>query len=256
MVSRVHRDPDDFDQSARPVESTSGAVSVSDSIDKRHQAKSTRMRAALGTLFAKGVSLFASEIRCRMPAGTDRRIYLTFDDGPTPDGTPEILDILAQYGIPATFFLVGRNAVRYPALVRSLPTAGHAIGNHSFSHLDAWKASGRLLEHDLSRATKTLANLLGEPPRWMRPPFGRVTPAMMRWCRRNEQRVLLWDMMPPDFEPGVTYRQIVQKLTRGIRRGSVICLHDNALSRRVTPAALRVALPRLLDAGWQFATVD
>ncbi len=214
------------------------------------------MRAALGTLLAKGFSQLAPEVRCRIPSQNERKVYLTFDDGPTSDGTTEILDVLAKHNIPATFFVVGSNAARHPQMVRELKAAGHAVGNHSFSHVDAWKTSPGLLEHDLSRATDTLSSLLGSSPRWMRPPYGRLTPTMVNWSRRHRQQILLWDVMPPDFEQGVSPQKIVRKMTRGLRPGSVICLHDNAASRRVTPAALRFALPRMIDAGWQFATVD
>lgn len=214
------------------------------------------MRAALGTLFAKGVAHFSSEVHSRIHVGNNRRIFLTFDDGPTSGGTPEILEILARHNVTATFFLVGEHVARHPSLSRSISESGHSIGNHSYSHIDAWKASSGLLEHDLSRSTGMLANLLGQSPRCMRPPFGRVTPAMVRWCKRNQQKLVLWDTMPPDFESGTTPQQVVRKMTRGIRPGSVICLHDNPMSRRITPTALRIALPRMIDAGWQFATVD
>lgn len=214
------------------------------------------MRAVLGTLFAKGVSNYLPEIRCRMPADAEKRLYLTFDDGPTPDGTPHILDILGRLNVSATFFLVGRNAVRFPELVRAIDQAGHAIGSHSYGHLDAWRASSKEVLRDLSRGVKTLEDQLGAGIRWVRPPFGRITRAIVRWSRRKGQQILLWDNLPADFARRISQQRVARNMASGLRPGSVICLHDNSRSFRVTPAALVGALPRLLDAGWKFSAVE
>ncbi len=92
------------------------------------KSESGRMRARLGTLYSKAVSRFVSQVHCRLPAKTEKQLYLTFDDGPTLEGTPELLDVLSEYDVRATFFLVGENAARYPAHVRELVARGHAIG--------------------------------------------------------------------------------------------------------------------------------
>ncbi|MGE3316000.1 MAG: polysaccharide deacetylase family protein [Planctomycetaceae bacterium] len=214
------------------------------------------MRAALATWFAKGIAGYLPEIRCRLPVEADQKqVYLTFDDGPTLDGTPRILDVLDRLNVTATFFLVGKNAVAHPSLVRAIQQAGHTIGSHSHQHLDAWRASAGAVMRDLTNGMRAIEDVIGSPVKWMRPPFGRITRAVVRWSRRNGQQILLWDILPADFSQGTTRRRIVRQLTAGLRAGSVICLHDNAKALRITPDALEIALPQLLDAGWKFAPV-
>ena len=87
----------------------------------------------------------------------------------------------------------------------------------------------------------------------MRPPFGRVTLAVAHWAIRKRQRLTLWDLMPADFRPGVSVNRVSRTLLRGVRRGSIVCLHDNDRSLAVTPRALEFSIPRLLDDGWEFA---
>ncbi len=212
------------------------------------------MRARLGTLYSRAVSRFVSQVHCRLPAETEKQLFLTFDDGPTLEGTPELLEVLSEYDVRATFFLVGENAARHPEHVRELVARGHAIGNHTFTHADAWKLSTRQLLRELVQCTRVLETITESNIGWMRPPFGRVTRPMVRWCRRWKQQLLLWDVMPPDFEVGVSQRRVCDTFLRGVRTGSVICMHDNAKSRRVTPNSLRECLPRLLSDGWQFTT--
>jgi len=210
------------------------------------------LRSFLATSLSKGFSRYVPDILSRLPADGVRAVYLTFDDGPTAEGTPELLEILARYGVRATFFLVGQNALAHPRLVRDMVAAGHLIGNHSLTHIDAWHTSWRQYIPEFRRTKKRLEELTGTPVDWMRPPYGRITRRLVRWTRRHNQHLLLWDVMPGDFETSATIEGIAAAMEQRIRPGSVICLHDNAAARRVTPAALRLSLPRLLETGWQF----
>jgi peptidoglycan/xylan/chitin deacetylase (PgdA/CDA1 family) len=210
------------------------------------------MRAFAGTCFARGISRLLPEIRCRIPATGTRQVVLTFDDGPTADGTSELRDVLAQHRVPALFFLVGQNAVAHRDQVLRLIGEGHRVGNHSWTHIDAWKAPAQRVHAEMHRCRAALEDITGSRVDWVRPPYGRVTRGLVKWCRRHSQRMLLWDVMPPDFEPGRTSADIAEHLRRRLRPGSVVCLHDNAKARPVTAAALRISLPRLKAAGWQF----
>ena len=217
--------------------------------------KDGEMRAVCATWFSRILSSLTSTIDSRIPAAKSapKTLYLTFDDGPTKFGTAELLDVLAKFSVPATFFLLGRNVERHPQLVRRILDLGHDVGNHSHSHIDAWKSSRRQTLADFRRCSNVLKQTLGVSVRLLRPPFGRVTPALAHWAIRRKQRLTLWDVMPPDFQPGISTSQIVRKMTRGVRNGSIICLHDNEQSRSVTPAALETALPQLQAEGWKFA---
>jgi peptidoglycan/xylan/chitin deacetylase (PgdA/CDA1 family) len=210
------------------------------------------MRAFAATCLCRALSGVISDVQCRVPALGTRRMCLTFDDGPTQNGTPEIRDVLAEQGVRAMFFLVGVHAKAHPEQVAGLLADGHLIGNHSFTHIDAWRAAARRVAADMDRCRLLLDELAGERVGWVRPPFGRVTPGLLRWSRQRGQRMLLWSMMPPDFEAGATARSIESHLLRRAGAGKIICLHDKDRARRVTAGALRRCLPRLRDAGWEF----
>lgn len=215
------------------------------------------MRAFLGTYFARAMCRFAPHPVGRLPKHAGERVlHLSFDDGPTDDGTPQLLDLLERYQVPATFFLIGQNAARVPQRVDEILQAGHVLGNHSWSHVDAWSAPLRQTIRDFSRCQKTLEDLTSSPVKWVRPPYGHITRPVVRWCKRHDRQMVLWDTMPPDFAAGTAVSQIVRSFRRRMRDRSIVCLHDNAQSQDVTPAALNELLPQLIDEGWTFAALS
>ena len=183
---------------------------------------------------------------------SDRAVHLTFDDGPCPETTAATLDLLARFDAPATFFFLGARARARPDLVRATAEAGHAVGQHTDTHLDAWRAPAEAVEEELTTATATLEALTGRPVRSMRPPYGRFTRSMRRWCRTNGQRIVMWDVMPGDFLPGASSADVARRTLALVRPGSVVVLHEGGRAADVTPSALGRILPRLLDEGYRF----
>ena len=181
----------------------------------------------------------------------ERVAYLTFDDGPTPQMTGRLLDVLDRHEARATHFLVGARADRRPDLARALAEAGHTLGNHTWTHPDAWRTPARQIAAELDRTTRRLEGLARAPVRWMRPPYGHVTPALLRWCRTNDQRCAMWDVMPGDFLQAATQRHLVRFVSRTLRPGSLIVLHDNPIAPH-TPAALDDLLRAHTAEGWRF----
>lgn len=184
-----------------------------------------------------------------------RTLYLTFDDGPTPDGTPKLIELLDRFQIPATFFLVGQNADQHPDLVRALAAAGHTIANHTWTHLDPWAVRFTELSQELTRTSVLLTELTGRPTRWLRPPHGHFTSKMRAWCAERKHRLALWDILPADFTPWATPGTIAHFVASRVRPGSVVCLHDSPAANRVTPGALEILLPRLLARHHRFAAL-
>ena len=205
----------------------------------------------VGTHVPRWAARFYPDLLWRMPA-RERIAYFTFDDGPTPGLTDRLLDVLARFDAPASFFVVGRHARRDPGLVHALAAAGHTVGNHTFSHPDAWTTAEARLVEELERTTGLLEDLLGRPVRWMRPPYGRFTRAMRRWCQLRRQRCTMWDVGPGDYLPGATAGAIERRILRAVRPGSIIVLHDNPRAGAIAPEALAAVLAHLRDLGWSF----
>jgi len=208
-----------------------------------------------GTVVPRCVSWMFDSALWSLPGDSVRpRIALTFDDGPEPGVTERLLAVLARHRVPATFFMLGRNVRRHPELVRRVADAGHVIGNHSDKHIDGWRVRTPDLLADFDRGADALAGILGHPPYWMRPPYGHFTLPLIAWCRRQRQRMVMWDVAPPDYREGVSPRAVRQALDEWLRPGSIVLLHDNAAAGAVTPTLLDDYLPRLRDAGWDFAS--
>ena len=211
----------------------------------------------IGTHLPRRAAPFFTDIRWRQPVPADeRKAYLTFDDGPHPSVTPRLLALLAAYDARATFFVVGRQARAHPDLVRSIRTAGHQIGNHSYAHRDPWLASSRTTLRDLERTRELLHELRAGPTPWVRPPYGHFTRAMRRWCRCRSHQLVMWDLMPGDFLPWATPEGLSRRIFNLIRPGSIIVLHDNPNVKRVTPPALEMTLRHLTTRGWRFPPLE
>ena len=178
-------------------------------------------------------------------------LYLTLDDGPHPEGTPRLPDALARHGARATHFLSAGAAAAHPGLVRRIVDAGHAVGSHGDAHRSAWRRSGAETVADHARAADALEAIAGVPLAGVRPPYGRVTPALVRWARRRGLPVVLWDLMPGDFVASATAPRVARALRRYRRPGGMAVLHDGAPAA-LAADALDLALPALAAEGYRF----
>ena len=187
-----------------------------------------------------------------------RAIALTFDDGPS-ESTPAILDLLAQYRVPATFFQVGANVDRLPEVARAVAAAGHAIGNHSYAHPLFCFRSAAFIEADLRRAQQTIRAGTGVEPEWFRAPYGVRWFGMGRAQRRLSLTGVMWSTIGRDWR--LNSAEVFRVLTKGASNGAILCLHDGReLQSRpditVTVEAVRRLLTALLEQGYQFETVS
>ncbi|MDT0630500.1 polysaccharide deacetylase family protein [Rubrivirga sp. S365] len=215
------------------------------------RARDSLLPRALGPL-VPGAVVRGPERRAGRP-----RLYLTVDDGPDPEGTPRWLDALARHDARAVFFLSGPAAARHPALVRQIVEAGHRVGNHGWDHVSAWRAAPARVRAGFERAERVLEDVASGAVRDVRPPYGRVTPGLVRWCRADRKpasgagrRLVLWDLMPGDFLAR-SPEALAAETVALARPGGVAVFHDGAPAERAA-AALDLALPRLAAAGWQF----
>jgi peptidoglycan-N-acetylglucosamine deacetylase len=156
---------------------------------------------------------------------TAQHIYLTFDDGPDPRWTPQILDVLAQARMHATFFAIGASAQREPALMRAVAAAGHAIGNHTFSHRHPWLMRSRDARAQVRDGAKALSDVLGSEPAFFRPPHGRSRPCMTDEAQLQGERMIMWDRSAIDWGWLGTAPRIAARLNR-VRAGDIVLMHD------------------------------
>ncbi len=179
-------------------------------------------------------------------------IALTIDDGPSPVYTPQVLRVLARYGVLATFSMIGESVSYYPAIAREVANAGHTIINHTWDHarLTALSAAGQRTE--IARATDAIHAATGVRPRMFRAPYGVWSRETLAYCASEHLTPLDWSVDPRDWaRPGVS--EIVTTITQTTRSGSIILEHDGGGDRSQTVAALKIVIPRLLGEGYRFA---
>ena len=180
----------------------------------------------------------------------EKAVYLTFDDGPIPEATPFILDVLERYGARATFFMVGDNAQKYPHLLAEVRRRGHRIGNHTFNHIGGfrWKSWNYLA--NVKKAGELLHTDLFRPPHgWMRP----IQYKVLRHCG---YRVVMWDVVTRDYSRLLTADDVLQNVKRYSRPGSIIPFHDSLKSIDKLKHALPQALQWLSEQGYEFRTIE
>jgi peptidoglycan/xylan/chitin deacetylase (PgdA/CDA1 family) len=153
-------------------------------------------------------------------------VALTFDDGPHPSGTPAVLETLAGAGVPATFFLVGEQVERRPALAAEIVAAGHEIGVHCHSHRNLMRLTPRQVRGDLRRAVDAIGAATGVAPVWYRPPYGILTTAALAVARRRGWQIVLWRRDGADWAGDATPREITGRILRDVAAGDVLLLHD------------------------------
>ena len=193
----------------------------------------------------------------RGPREGGRRLALTFDDGPDPEWTPRVLNILAAHDVRATFFLVGDRAVRAAATVRAIATDGHEIGSHGWSHASLWRCGPWKTADEIDRAQAILGELGGTPPRLFRPPWGMVNAAMFPLLRARSLRPVFWSIQPEGLRPAPADAQ-ASYVVRRAHPGAIVDLHD-AEGTPGAPARLVRALPAMIGglraAGYELTTV-
>lgn len=187
-------------------------------------------------------------------------ICLTFDDGPNPESTPEILLLLKELGIKATFFQLGRNVEKYPDLVRDIIEQGHEIGDHGYSHVHSWACVPFCALRDLLRGNATLKKHAGSDQTfWLRPPYGKLNLITLCYVLCSGRKLAFWNVDPKDYlaQPPEKLAAQVLKKTAG---GSVILLHEVSLHTNKALEgnllAIKIIVRELHNRGCSFATVS
>ena len=171
----------------------------------------------------------------RIPS-REKVLYLTFDDGPIPEVTPWVLEQLQRYQAKATFFCVGENINRYPDTFRQVTETGHAVGNHTFNHLNGWTSDNVPYFLNVRRCAHLVHSKL------FRPPYGRLMPKQAEFLQRH-YRIVMWDVLSGDFDEGINEEQCLSNVLDNARKGSIVVFHDSLKAWD----KLQYVLPKVLE---------
>lgn len=179
----------------------------------------------------------------------EKLLYLTFDDGPIPEVTPWVLDQLAQYDAKATFFCVGDNVRKHYDVFEQVVDAGHAIGNHTFNHLNGWGTENITYFHNIRHCAHLVQSNL------FRPPYGKLMPRQAQFLQRH-YNIIMWEVLSGDFDQRISPEQCMKNVIDNACPGSIIVFHDSIKAF----ANLEYALPKVLDyfsnEGYQFDSLN
>lgn len=188
--------------------------------------------------------------------GDKKRVAITFDDGPHPRYTPQILDILAEYHVKATFFMVGSNADYHPELVERVLAEGHEIGNHTYHHYHTVNMKSDELTRDILACSEALSRFTGgTPPALFRPPEGVFNEEIKALCKKEGYTIVMWSVDTRDWAH-TPVSEIVSGVRAHVQDGAIILMHDFIGKNSPTPAALRRIIPMLQESGYEIVTVS
>lgn len=183
-------------------------------------------------------------------------VYLTFDDGPIPEVTPWVLQVLKQYNAKATFFCIGDNVRKHPEIFQAFLAEGHSIGNHTFHHLKGTETNTKnyledieLFENEISKHQASITNLF-------RPPYGKMSSIQAKKTLAKGYKIVMWDVLSADFDTKISKEKCLKNVLQNIKKGSVVVFHDSLKAEE----KLRYVLPKVLEfidkKGWQSRSIQ
>jgi peptidoglycan/xylan/chitin deacetylase (PgdA/CDA1 family) len=182
---------------------------------------------------------------------SEKTIYLTFDDGPIPDVTEFVLNTLKSFEAKATFFCIGDNIVKYPAIFNRTKAEGHLIGNHTFNHLKGWKTEDTIYLDNFEKCQHLTQSDL------FRPPYGRVKKSQIKLLRSRNPglNIVMWDVLSGDFDVNLTPESCFNNVIRHTESGSIVVFHDSIKAFERLEYTLPKVLSHFQKKGYQFKTL-
>lgn len=188
-------------------------------------------------------------------SNAENKIYLTFDDGPTPEVTEWVLSVLNTHNIKATFFCIGNNIEKYPEIFKKIIQEGHSIGNHTFYHKNGWKTSTDDYLKDTTSCKSTINNQHFQISNLFRPPYGKIKPSQSSKLRKLGYKIIMWDILSGDFDNAISQEKCLQNATQKVTSGSIIVFHDSEKAFKNLKFALPKTIENLLGKGFKFDVI-
>ena len=187
---------------------------------------------------------------------SDKKIYLTFDDGPIPEVTEWVLDLLKSEDIKATFFCIGDNIKKHPEVYKRILTEEHQTGNHTFNHLNGWKTeTNQYIDNFKSCETEHL-KLNTEHSFLFRPPYGKIKPSQSKAIRQLGYKIIMWDVLSYDFDSTISVEKCLENVISNTEQGSIIVFHDSLKAEKNLKYALPKAIQILKNKGFVFDVIS
>jgi len=177
-------------------------------------------------------------------------IYLSFDDGPEPTITPFVLDELAKYGAKATFFCIGNNVVQHPELFSRILDEGHAVGNHSFDHLNGWKTKDAIYVDNVLKAKRYINSIM------FRPPYGKMTHSQQKKLAKLGFKTIMWNVLSGDFDESISPEQCCSNVIDNAASGAVVVFHDSKKASERLSYSLPLVLKHFTEKGYRFDKIS
>jgi peptidoglycan-N-acetylglucosamine deacetylase len=191
---------------------------------------------------------------------TENKIFLTFDDGPTPEITEWVLKELKTYQAKATFFCIGKNISNHKDIFLKIISEGHSIGNHTYNHLNGWKISTEEYLSNIELCNSEIKNLkskiLDQKPLLFRPPYGKIKKSQSKKLRQLGYKIIMWDVLSADFDRTITPEKCLDNVVHNIKSGSVIVFHDSIKASKNLEYTLPRTLQILKERGFKFETIQ
>lgn len=176
---------------------------------------------------------------------TEKKVFLTFDDGPIPEITDWVLNQLKVYNAKATFFCIGNNIEKHPEVFNKLLEEGHAIGNHTFNHVKGWNTQNKTYLKEVETCEELIqkSSIVNRQSKLFRPPYGKIKPTQSRILRKLGYKIIMWDVLSADYKKEISKEKCLENVLKNVETGSIIVFHDSIKAF----ANLEYVLPKTLQ---------
>ena len=187
---------------------------------------------------------------------SENTIYLTFDDGPTPEITERVLEILDKHHIKATFFCIGDNVRKHPEIVQKILSKQHSVGNHTYSHLKGWRTPTKTYINNTEACRMKLnSQFTIQNSQIFRPPYGKITPWQSFKLRKLGYKIIMWDVLSKDYAASISAEMCYENVIKNVSSGSIIVFHDSNKAKENVLNSLEKTIETLKSKGFKFEKI-